>query len=147
MSQRPDLMLALKVAMGTISALCALYCFFALGPMVEARWFPVLGKLRIVQVDALSPRTSVVMTEFDKLRDCEYLGIAWYYNEASAFERVSMVPIRDPDDTSAPNRPTGAQRAGPWRIAMSAEAVRGKSFVQAFHRCHPFWTTVTNFYP
>ena len=138
----------LKAVLGTIAAISVLYTFFLVGPALETRFFPVLGTMRILSVEPLTPHTSLVRTEFVKLRGCEYMGIAWYYGpEAGVFERVSMVPIRDPDDTSAPNRAVGAQRAGPWRVAMPAADVRTKSFVQVYHRCHPFWTTMSRFYP
>ncbi|GGE18015.1 hypothetical protein GCM10011390_41480 [Aureimonas endophytica] len=125
-----------------------LYSFFMLGPALETRYFPVVSKLHITEVDPVSKGISLVRVEFGKLRDCEYLGIAWYVGpEAGAFERVSMVPIRDQDDTSAPSRPVGVHRAGPWRVTIDAEQVRGKSYVKAYHRCHPFWVTTSDFYP
>ncbi|KQT52239.1 MULTISPECIES: hypothetical protein [unclassified Aureimonas] len=138
----------LKVLLGTIAVLCGLYVFFLVGPALETRFFPVLGKMRFTEVLAQTKDASIVRTEFEKLRSCEYMGIAWYYGaEAGVFERVSMVPIRDPNDTSSPSRPVGIARAGPWRITIPAADVRTKSFVEAFHRCHPFWTTVSKFYP
>jgi hypothetical protein len=138
----------LKAFFGTVTVLAVLYSFFTLGPALETRYLPVLGTMRITDVEELTPTTSLVRTEFEKLRACEYMGIAWYYGpEPGVFERVSMVPIRDPDDTSSPSRPIGIARAGPWRITIPAGDVRQKSFVEAFHRCHPFWTTVSKFYP
>ncbi|KQT54611.1 hypothetical protein ASG43_03225 [Aureimonas sp. Leaf454] len=134
--------------LGTVTMLSVLYCFFMVGPALETRFFPALGKMKITSVEALTGETSIVRTAFSKLRACEYLGIAWYYgSEAGVFERVSMVPIRNPDDTSSPNRRVGLQRAGPWRITIPEGDVRTRSYVQAFHRCHPFWTTVSEFYP
>lgn len=138
----------LKALCGTVAILCGLHVFFLVGPAIETRFFPVLGKMRSTEVRAQSSDISIVRTQFEKLRSCEYMGIAWYYgDEAGAFERVSMVPIRDPNDTSSPSRPVGTARAGPWRITIPADKVRTRSFVEAFHRCHRFWTTVSKFYP
>ena len=138
----------IKMGLGTITVLTILYSFFMVGPAIETKWFPVLSKMQVLEVQPLTDQTSAVRAEFTKLRNCEYLGIAWYHgSQQKDFDRISMVPIRDPDDTSSPNRPVGTQRAGPWRLTMPAGEVRQNSFVQAFHRCHPFWTTVTDFYP
>lgn len=138
----------LKALLATIAILSGIYVFFLLGPWIETRYFPVLSTMRIVSVDAATDDTSLVRTRFTKLRACDYMGISWYYgSQAGLFERVSMVPIRDPNDTSAPNRATGDQRAGPWRVTIPAGEVRTKSFVQVYHRCHPFWTTMSQFYP
>lgn len=145
---RPSSFTLVKGFFGTVSVLAGIYIFFVLGPAVETRWFPVLNKMTILDVRPLTGSTSAVYTEFSKRRSCEYMGIAWYRgNEDKNFERVSMVSMRDPGDTSSPSRPVGSQRAGPWRIAMPAEEVRENSFVQVFHRCHPLWTTMTRFYP
>ena len=148
MSQEHKWFGPIKAALGTVAILSVLYVFFTVGPALESRFLPVLGKMEITSVKPLSPSSSLVTTRFQKLRDCEYMGIAWYYGSQSGiFSRVSMVPIRDPDDTSSPSRPIGDQRAGPWRVAIPAEQVRDKSFVQVFHRCSPFWVTMTMFYP
>jgi hypothetical protein len=136
------------MGLGIITFLTLLYSFFMVGPAIESRWFPVLSKMQVLELQSLTDQTSAVRAEFTKLRNCEYLGIAWYHgSQQKDFERISMVPIRDPDDTSSANRPVGTQRAGPWRLTMPADEVLRNSFVQAFHRCHPFWTTVTDFYP
>lgn len=138
----------LKAFFGTVGGLCAIYAFFTAGPAIETRFWPVLSKLTIVEVKPLTDETSAVRAEFTKLRNCDYLGIAWYRgSEQRDFERISMTPMKEPEDTSSPNRPVGTQRAGPWRLTMPAEEVAGNSFVQVFHRCHPFWTTMTRFYP
>lgn len=146
--QHPEWCLPIKIGLGTIAALSGLYTFFTAGPAIETAFFPVLSKMEIIDVQPLTRRSSAVTTRFKKMRDCEYMGIAWYSgSQAGAFERVSMVPIRDPDDTSAPSRPTGVQQAGPWRITIPAEHVRDRSFVQVFHRCSPLWVTMSKFYP
>jgi hypothetical protein len=144
----PSGLALVKAFCGTIGMMCAIYCFFVLGPALETRHRPVLSKLTILSVDEVTSETSMVRAEFTKLRSCEYMGIAWYRgSEANDFERVSMIPVEDPEDTSTPNRPVGTQRVGPWRLTMPAGEVRQNSFVQVFHRCHPLWTTMTKFYP
>ena len=128
--------------------LFAIYCFLILGPALETRYRPVLSKLTILSVDEVTSETSMVRAKFTKLRNSEYTGIAWYRgNEANDFERISMVPVKDPDDTSSPKRAVGTQRVGLWQWTMPAGGVRQNSFVQVFHRCHPFLTTMTKFYP
>lgn len=137
-----------KFFLGTVGLLAGLISFFAAGPALESRYWPVLGKLEFTKVESVTDNTSIVRVRFTKERDCEYMGIAWYYGSSPGIsERVSMIPIRDPEDTSSPNRIVGMQSAGPWRLAIPAGEVSTKSYVVAYHRCHPFWTTSTKFYP
>jgi hypothetical protein len=140
---------------GAVIGFCAVIIFFAatftvftVGPAIETRFFPVVGKLQIVSLMTNLDRNSILMAEFTKLRNCEYLGLAWYRGaQGGGFERVPVTLMRQEGDTSSPNRPVGTQRAGPWIIGMSAEDVRGNSFAQLQHRCHGLWVTTTEFWP
>jgi len=128
---------------------CTIFALWMIGPKVETTYFPVVSKLEILSMTAGSePGTTVITTAFDKFRTCDYLGLAWYRGKQdTVFERVSVVLQRKTGDTSSPNRPTGRQTSGPWIIGMPIEEIKQNSFAQLFHRCHPFWTTITEFYP
>lgn len=127
---------------------CTLYFVFMVGPAVETRFFPVVSKLTVTSLAADETGQAVIGAQFTKLRDCEYLGIAWYRGSPSGqFERVPVILQRQEGDTSSPNRPTGTQRAGPWIIGMPPAEIPGNSFARLSHRCHPFWVTTTDFYP
>ena len=129
---------------------CSGYALFTIGPWLETRYLPVVGKLHI---DAMSPGeaegTTVVYASFRKLRACEYLGIAWFRGKVDedGFERVPLVLMRKEGDTSDPNRPVGFQRSGPWIVSIPMAEIENNSFVRLSHRCFPLWTTTTDFYP
>lgn len=118
------------------------------GPVVE-RWIfgPVVSKLRIVSLEETADGHSLLLAEFTKLRDCEYVGIAWFRRFDEGFDRVPVELMRLPTDTSSPNRPLGTQRAGPCVIHLSPNELRTNSFAQLRHDCHGLWTTTTEFYP
>lgn len=127
---------------------CAIYCFFVVGPAVETAFFPAVSKLKILSIAPAEGGQAEITAEFTKLRDCEYVGIAWYHGQPSGgFERVPVILLRKEGDTSSPNRPTGTQRAGPWIIGVPPEEIAKNSFARLSHRCHPFWLTTTDFYP
>lgn len=137
-------------------AFCATVIFFALsfsvymvGPAIETRYFPAVSKLRILSLEPDGPSgMSRIQAEFTKLRNCEYLGIAWFLrDEIGGFERVPIILQRRPGDLSSPNRPTGVQRAGPWLVALKPDILKHQSFALLSHKCHPFWITTTEFYP
>jgi len=148
MSQHLESVQFVKFFCGTIGLFFAMITIFAGGPALETAYWPVLGKLEFTDVKPLTDETAITRVRFTKKRDCEYLGISWYRGSSVMIsERVSMTAIKDPDDTSSPTRIVGTQDAGPWRIGMSADDIIKKSYVVIYHRCHPFWNTMTKFYP
>jgi hypothetical protein len=127
---------------------CVAYLFFVVGPVAETRFWPVLGKLEVTYVSAYDAKSSHVSVQFRKIRDCEYIGMSWFRIDPNgSLERVSMILLRNPHDTSSPNRPVGRFSAGPWHVFIPADELLEVSMVEVFHRCHPFWTTRTHFYP
>ena len=124
------------------------FTVYAVGPPLETKWRPVVSKLEILSVEPAPMGKTKIRAAFRKLRDCEYLGIAWFVGtRATDFERVSVELMRDPNDTSSPSRPLGYQKVGPWVIGMPPDELRSHSFAQLQHRCHPFWNSITEFYP
>ena len=131
-----------------ITVAVMLVTFFVTFPALETRHWPVVGKMRINSVELASEDRSVVYATFTKLRNCEYIGITWFH--AGALGELNRVPVelyRQANDISSPNRPVGTQSAGPWVVGIPPNELRSRSCVQLAHRCHPFWTTFTNFYP
>lgn len=125
-----------------------LVTFFVTLPGVETRYWPVVQKLEILSVADAGDGRSLVFGQFNKVRQCEYVGIAWFRrNSNGVLERVSIETRRLPTDEASPNRPLGEQKAGPWIIAIPHDELIGVSVAELTHRCHPFWTTVTHFYP
>lgn len=128
--------------------LCTIGLFYSVGPALETTYWPVVSKLQIKNIEVDEKKWVRIQATFTKLRDCEYVGLTWFKGQRpNDFERVPVVLQRDPLDVGSPTRPLGTQRAGPWLIAVTPEEFKYQSFAQLWHRCHPFWTTVTEFYP
>lgn len=126
-----------------------LYVIWAVGPAIETRFAPVVGKLQILSIEpGQMEGTTEIHAAFQKLRECEYLGISWFHGtKEGGFERVPITLLRQEGDTSSPNRPVGFQKAGPWIIGIPPDELTGNSFAQLRHQCWPFWVTTTDFYP
>jgi hypothetical protein len=138
----------IKAASSIVMFFCASIVFFTIGPAVETRFFPVVGKLQILRIDELPDGKSAIYAAFRKKRNCEYIGIAWYLgSRLVSFERVPLILYRQPGDDASPNRPIGFQKAGPWEVAIPADEIRSNSFAELSHRCHAFWISTTEFYP
>lgn len=147
-----------KLVFSGVIAFCAAAIFvsvmwtvWAIGPSVERAWRPVVGKLEILSRVEIEPGITEINARFRKIRDCEYVSVAWYVgNPNSDFRQVRVQTIVDPEqlqEAQAPTRPLGTSIAGPWRVAMTADDLDNNSFAILTHRCHPFWMTTTNFYP
>ena len=143
------LFLAIKTVCAAIIFSCALWMVWAVGPALETKFNPVVSKLEILRTEPGEIEgTTNVYAAFRKLRECEYIGITWYKGSRDGeFERVPVILLRDPDDTSSPNRPVGYQKAGPGVIGMSEADLRTNSFAELKHSCWPFWVSTTWFYP
>lgn len=137
-----------KAFCAAIVVAATFFTVFAVGPQVETWLFPVTDKLRILELRGDRDNRSIVHVEFEKLRPCEFVGIAWFHGDPKlGFMRVPIELRRVTGDTSSPNRPEGLQRSGPWVISVPPDELRVNSFAVLYHRCHPFWLTTTDFFP
>jgi len=113
---------------------------FTVGPLLESRFFPVVSRADIF--DQASEADGVIFhVRFRKMRQCEFLGLAWYEGPVRRLVEfqpsvTEVVPVR--------TRPKGFQQAGPWRIG-GLRSLRGTR-AYALHRCHPLWITITDFF-
>jgi hypothetical protein len=116
-----------------------------IGSKYEGYWFPVVNNFQIHKLEAHGDKTWV-WSSFDKVRNCEYVGISWYYK----FPTPGLITIArrtldiDPNDAQQeqdPNRPEGEHIVGPWEINMTIEEVRNHTLLSTTHRCHPFYIT------
>lgn len=107
-------------------------------PALEGRLLPVASKLYIVKQTTRNGQTQIYV-EFEKLRDCRYLGLNWYRGD-------KRIPIKFKDIPwdSDPSRPVGDHAAGPW--LLDTDSLAG-SRVQVAHKCHPIWETHTVILP
>lgn len=142
------LALAVKSFSAAVIFVSTILTVYTVGPGIETYFFPVVSKLTIEKMEAIDDGSATVDAYFTKLRNCEYIGIAWYRGQRDGgFARVPLVLTRAPGDDSSPNRPVGAQRSGPWLVSMPVSEIKANSFVELKHQCHPFWVTTTEFYP
>ena len=135
-------------ALYSLAALCTVYAVLLLAPWLETKYWPVVSKMQIDQMYSEGLDKTRVMASFTKLRNCDYLGIAWYRGSREfGFMRVPLELMRQPNDVSSPNRPLGRQNSGPWIVSIPATEIYGNSFVELYHQCTPFWVTRTEFFP
>lgn len=132
-----------RLTRGTISvglAIALTPTVFAAGPRIETTFFPVTTHARVLEPHADQDRLGIRFSvRFEKLRGCEFLGLAWYDGDYQL--RVEFEPYAD----EAPRtRPPGRQATGPWRIG-GIRTLEG-THAWALHRCHPLWVTFTEFY-
>ena len=108
----------------------------------EGIWFPVVDN---VNVEVISENTDGldVDVDFDKLRQCEFIGISWYDTFG---DRLQILFEINGEENLPYTRPVrDGQNAGPWRL-IDIDNLDGSVAITS-HRCHPLWITYTRFYP
>tara|TARA_R100001143_G_C3352849_1_gene130594 strand:+ start:1659 stop:2087 length:429 start_codon:yes stop_codon:yes gene_type:complete len=107
----------------------------------EGQWFPVVENVE-VQETLINEEGAFINVRFDKVRSCEFIGISWYDD----FGQRLIINFA-PNEAELPvSRPVGDdQFTGPWQLVGLTSLEGSRAIVS--HRCHPFWTTFTNFYP
>ena len=139
--------LAVKAASAAVVFVATLVAIWLLGPTVETKFFPVVGKLAITKMEAVSDTETKIWAYFFKRRSCEYVGISWFKRDGDSFVRVPLQLLRQPGDVSSPNRPVGAQTSGPWIVGIPKDQIIANSYVELQHRCGFPWLSITEFYP
>ncbi len=115
-----------------------------LGPRIEGRLFPVVNNVVIDDLRESTCGNCIIVTgTFDKLRECTFLDLLVVYRTPDGGE--VGVPVRFTEGVLV--RDTGVQEFGPWEIDLSPRQFEQSTIVEAYHQCHPFWVTVTRFYP
>lgn len=149
MAKRFRLVLFIAKAVSAGIIICSvLLCFFMVAPAIETKFFPVVGKLKIIDHISHRDGTTTITAAFTKKRACEYVGISWtHILPDGTHERVAVILGRDEGDTSSPTRPVGTTVAGPWKLPIPWDEVENHSLVQLYHRCNPMWLSTTDFYP
>lgn len=128
--------------------MAALMLFMLMGQdylgRVEGRYFPAATNA-VVNVSA-GPREfqSILNGTFDRPRsDCSFERIEWRLAKpgggsvALDFQFLETSKVRD----------TGPNDFGPWLLHADSLQIENFVYADVYHKCHPFWLTVTRFYP
>lgn len=99
----------------------------------ELSYFPVVKHTDIIE-SQFDPRnkTLLVYLRFVKVRDCEFIKVAWYDSEGH------IVDVEFNDNRGS--RPPSFNEVGPWRVSLS-DLTGSELYVQ--HRCHAGWSQWT----
>lgn len=133
----------IRTVCSTILIMALIYATAEFGPMLESKYRPVIVDFKIVRKEAAFGHRTAIYVSFNKIRDCAYIGTAWYKgSRKGGFERVAFRAVNLPN---SPSRPTGEQLAGPWVVDIPPDVLE-HSFAEYYHQCNPFFITRTPFY-
>ena len=109
---------------------------------IEGRYSPVVVGVSINRVEPVGDTKSRIWGEFQKVRNCEFVGLEFYLGTPANSARVDL----DIEEASK-QRGEGFEDFGPWLVQLDPEQLSGRAFAIVRHKCHPFWITETGFYP
>jgi hypothetical protein len=131
---------------GTALALTAAWIFIValaipisvdVAQRIESKHFPVVTDFKILEAVS-TPESTTITGSMIKLRKyCTFIELNAYSGATYLNIEYKDRSVTKPDTVTS--RAEGFQYWGPWVLTPSANKVR----IQARHRCHPFWDTVT----
>ena len=106
----------------------------------ESDYLPVVSKAEISSVVPGLVGGLRFYVNFEKTRQCDFLGISWYDKNG-----VRLILDFEPSAKNTPTtRPSGKWNIGPWHLS-GIETLEGtRAYV--YHKCHPLWTTISRLY-
>ena len=104
----------------------------------DGYFFPVVEGFAI---NKITPNNLIYGT-FIKERDCDYVDIKWYQYENGKSTSVKVNVLEQ-----SKIRPEGFHEYGPCQLNLDYTKILKTSYVEVYHRCNPFWTTITKVYP
>jgi hypothetical protein len=116
--------------------------------VAEGRLYPVVVNVDLIYAGPYNggEETEIILT-FNKVRECHpFLGMDWYIDTARGYEKVLHRYVRSYTNDQDSSRPTGVNVSEPWIISVPY-ADFDRTFAEVQHRCHPYWITVTQFWP
>ena len=122
------------------AALWAMVATF--GGRVEGYFFPVTSQVSIIQTEVINPVQTRFWGELKRERQCAFESLEWRLGELGSSSRADLV-----FEEGAKVRGSGLEEFGPWVVQLTPDQLLNRSFAVVRHRCHPFWITVTIFYP
>lgn len=112
------------------------------GPYLESRYFPVTEDYEVVDYREMSGGVGIRI-RFDKVRPCDYGGMAWY--SGTPFTEASRVWIvfHDQYMGNANTRSLGTHTTGWWDVYLSDRDKEKPMFGVVEHECGLPWTSRT----
>lgn len=129
--------------LGFLFVLVVVMVGFMVGPAIETRFFPVYGKFVLISTET-DGKGTIAQFRYEKLRECQAQGFAWYVGELGAGSR--QIPVK-PTGQINPSRSVGVHVTTPYMMDVSEEQLRNGVRAEIFNRCHPFWITRSEIYP
>jgi len=108
----------------------------------EGQYFPVIKNVNVEIIEEVRNGLDVDVT-FDKVRQCEFIGMSWYDTFGDRLQILFEINGEENLPVTRPVRED--QDAGPWRL-LGIDNLDGSVAITS-HRCHPLWITYTRFYP
>ena len=139
-------LMLVKAACAGIALLSLAFTVVTVGPAVETKLWPVFSTFKFESVQEIAPGRSRVVVSFEKVRNCEPAGYAWYLGTREGGQ-FSEVEVRSISTGSPVGRPLGRQLSLPFEVTANPADLRSV-FINVFHRC-PFqpWVTKSEVYP
>lgn len=136
----------IHMALNIIIALLLLMGFFAFGPVIESRFFPVYSKFQLTSAVPTDDGNTRAIFTFTKFRNCAPQGFAFFNGElGNAFYQVTT-RVQGGPDTRA--RPLGTQESYPYElVGITPEDLATTVFAEIYSHCHSLWLTRTKVYP
>lgn len=118
-------------------------------PILEGKWLPVTTKMKVIDHSNSEDGSLIIYVDFKKKRNCVYIGMF-----ASAKNEKLNIEFSDDQGRTDSTRPIGTYVAGPWIFSWGSPEYKkyeiiskGDLKITLRHNCHPFWETLTEFYP
>jgi hypothetical protein len=140
--------LRLTIAAGILGAA------WSVAGRIEGHFFPVVTDIEITSIEPMAGGWSRVWGTFEKPRDCGFRGLdvilggeTWVDWRSMEGAKIRKPGGEDGTGAAAPESNPNLEHFGPWQVQVDGRQLETKTRMIARNRCHPFWLTVTEFYP
>ena len=106
---------------------------------LEGYFFPVMSNIEI-EIEKVEGVETHFIAYAQKYRNCGFDSLEWRIGGKNG----TKVKVNFLEGEKI--RPEGDLLLGPWSIFSTKEIILDDSYVEATHKCHPFWKTTTVIY-
>lgn len=115
-------------------------CLITVGPVVQAKFFPVISDFRIVELAQPAADKVGFRPSFVKNYDCRYLGLTWFVKDEDGQASRHQITIAK-DDPVPESGPTGKRLGSMWIVPLKGS--EREMFGVLHHSCGLPWESVT----